>query len=116
MIDSKTLPDVEGFTLRAVLLPDTDASPTDYDCYSRAAIKAWRSDQWSYVGLVVTVSRCGVELASASLWGMEYGSLPGVDAFVNPLSDSDTHGIETIADLTGDAIAQAREKLAELAR
>ena len=34
-------------------------------------LRAWCNDEWFWCGIVVTVSRDGIELGSASLWGIE---------------------------------------------
>lgn len=63
----------EGFDLCARLVYDTDTKPTDFDCYDTADIERWRADEWFYVGVVLSVSRNGVELSdhAASLWGID---------------------------------------------
>lgn len=64
---------VEGFDITARVEYDHDTRPTDFDCYDDAQIKAWRDDEWFYCGVVLAVSRNGVELTdhAASLWGIE---------------------------------------------
>ena len=63
----------EGYDLTATLEQDTDCSPFNFDCYSPIKIKQWRNDEWFYVGVVISVSFNGVELAdhAASLWGVD---------------------------------------------
>ena len=63
----------DGFDLTATLEQDTDCKPTDFDCYSPIKIKQWRNDEWFYVGVVISVSRNGVEITdhAASLWGVD---------------------------------------------
>jgi hypothetical protein len=56
------------------------------------------TDEWSMVGVTLTVSRDGVKLAEASIWGVETDS--GADNF-NAL----------VQDLLHDAMAEADEKL-----
>lgn len=64
-------------------------------------LKDWCEDRWSYVGLVVTASRKGVDLGSASLWGLE--------------SDGGADWLEAeAASLVSEAAADARAKLAEM--
>jgi len=53
----------------------------------------WCDDKWSYVGAVVTVSRNGIELASASLWGIE--------------STAGAYFCEVGNELAGEALAEA---------
>lgn len=75
--------------------------------YAAAAARAdyehlrdWCDNEWSYVGAIVTVERNGIELASASLWGIE--STAG-DYFC-------TVGNE----LASEALEQARDAIAAL--
>lgn len=59
--------------------------------------------EWRSVGVVVTVSRAGVELARASVWGIE--------------SDSgDATFDEMIDDCVSEALPEAKAKLAELVK
>jgi hypothetical protein len=109
IITSKDLGKHEEFDLEATLSPDYDSTPYDADCYDSETIAGWKSDQWSYVGAVVTASREGVELGEASLWGLEYGMLCG--RFIDPL-DEDLNGYQS--DLIDEAITEARTKLAKL--
>jgi len=37
MIDSKHVGTIDGFDINAVLVPDTDTSTDDYDCYTPIA-------------------------------------------------------------------------------
>ena len=65
-------------------------------------VRAYFRDDWYYVGVVLTVTRGGIELSSASLWGIESDS--GA-AYFN----------EVCAELEHDALPDARDKLEELA-
>jgi hypothetical protein len=56
---------------------------------------------WNMVGVVVTVSREGVKLGEASMWGIE--------------SDSGTYFNEAVGDLLHDALPEAKRKLKALA-
>lgn len=113
-IDQRSLGTVDGFDIVAYLVPDTDSAPTDFDCYSPEQIQAWREDEWQYVGTIVTASRAGIELGSASLWGSEYGFLPTV-GYVSPLvGDGDKFVSGYGPGLISEAIAEAQAKLAEL--
>jgi hypothetical protein len=66
---------------------------------------AYERGDWQYVGVVVTASRDGVDCGSDSIYGSQYGSIPGVDGFVNPLSDTDYPYRQ---DLIDNAVADAR--------
>lgn len=109
-IDTKDLGTIKGFDVRAGIVPDNDVSVSDYDCYDQPTIDAYGRGCWSYVGLIVTASRDGIELGSASLWGCEYGDMPGVIEWVSPLSHID----DDYSDVIDEAIAAARESLAKL--
>jgi hypothetical protein len=63
----------EGFDIVARLVYDTDTKPMDFDCYDTEDVERWRNDEWFYVGVVLSVSRNGVELSNhaASLWGID---------------------------------------------
>lgn len=63
-------------------------------------LRGWCDDDWHYVGVIVTASRAGVELGSASLWGIEGG-------------DED-YVVEVGAELVTEAINAAQTKLAQL--
>jgi hypothetical protein len=106
-IDSKHVGTVDGFEINARIVPDTDARPDDCDCYDAEDLAAWQRDDWSYVGTIVTASREGIELGESSLWGSEYGSLPTVDHFVNPL---DGTGDEFVNGYGPQLIAEAIEE------
>lgn len=62
-----------GYVVTATLVADTISTPTDCDCYSEEQIKAWRRDEWCFVGVVMSATYNGVSLGShlASLWGVE---------------------------------------------
>ena len=57
---------------------DHDSTVGDSECYSPVQISAWKSDEWHYVGLVITVEGAD-DSTGASLWGIEDGRFP-VDA------------------------------------
>lgn len=63
----------EGFDVTARIEYDTDCKPTDFDCYSPLKIKQWQNDQWFFCGLILSVSKNGVEITdhAASLWGLD---------------------------------------------
>jgi hypothetical protein len=63
-------------------------------------LRDWCADEWWWTGVVVTVSRAGITLASASLWGIE--------------SDAGDYFAEVAADLAREALGEAGAKLAEL--
>lgn len=66
-------------------------------------LRKWCADQWSYVGVLVTVEFKGVELVSEyehALWGIE--------------SDAGEYVAKVAAELAEEALESARAKLAEL--
>jgi hypothetical protein len=112
-----------GFDVTAVLVPDTDShADEDWRSMDADTAAAYGRGDWQYVGVIVSVSVSvsraevhsgdGLVLGSDSIWGSQYGSIPGVDGFVNPLTDTD---YPYRADLIDNAIADARMTLAELA-
>jgi hypothetical protein len=109
MIDNKDMGTIDGFDVMARIEPDYDITPDDFDCYDQQTIDAWKADRWNYVGIVVTASRDGIELGSSSLWGCEYGDMPGIDEWVSPLNQIDDY-----EDVVNDAIEQAKQTLAKL--
>ena len=103
----------DGFEVTAVVVPDTDShAGEDWRSMDADTVAAYERGDWHYVGVIVTASRAGLDLGSDSIWGSQYGSIPGVDGFVNPLTDTD---YPYRADLIDNAIADARMTLAELA-
>jgi hypothetical protein len=56
-------------------------------------LRGWCNDEWSYVGVIVTASRNGIELGSASLWRIE--------------SDDGEYLLETANELADEAISDA---------
>ena len=131
IVNSRTVGTVDGFDITAHTVPDNETSIYDYtdgangpfdedttDPLEQAVIAAfWRGD-WNYVGTVVTASRCGIELGSASIWGQECGTYPtapdGNGPFVDPLDGTiDTFANGYGPDLIAEAIDNAKAKLAE---
>lgn len=116
VIDATTLGTIDGFDISAHIVPDLDATVSDSDCYNATQREAWRNDAWHFVGIIVTASRADVDLGSASLWGCEYGLLPGVEGWVSPL---DNQGSDAFANgygpqLIAEAIAEARATLEKI--
>ena len=74
------------FTIRATIVPDYDSRPEDFGgCYTPEAVAAWSRDDWSYVGVVLSV-HWGEEITldrhAASLWGLEC-NLDGDNAYLS---------------------------------
>lgn len=126
---------VDGFTLTAYAVYDTDMTPHGQDCYDAADVAAWRAGEWHYAGVVVVASREGIELGSASIWSLDTGDYwadmlraNGSGHLVNPsttdaladATDGDGQPVPgTFAhgygrDLIADAVLEGREVLASL--
>ena len=63
----------EGFDFVARLECDYSATPYDFECYTPEDLQRWKNDEWFFGGIVLSVSRKGVELSdhAASLWGID---------------------------------------------
>ncbi len=96
----------DGFDLTATLEQDTDCSPLDFDCYSPIKIKQWKSDEWFYVGVVISVTKNGVELSdhAASLWGVD----------CNYNKRSNRYLSEVCAELESEALDVARKQVTKI--
>ena len=62
-------------------------------------LRAWCNEEWSWIGVVVTIECDGVEIGSASLWGIE--------------SDAGECLDEVAEELAYDALAEAAPKIQE---
>lgn len=62
-----------GFDFTARLEYDDVTSLKDFECYSEEDEKLWHEGSWSFIGVVVSVKRNGIEVDdfADSLWGME---------------------------------------------
>lgn len=96
----------EGFDFVAQVQYDTDTKPTDFDCYTPEDVQRWRDGDWFYVGVVLSVSRNGVELSghAASLWGVD----------CNFSNTSNAHLSEVAQELEGEALETARLEMARI--
>lgn len=93
----------DGFDFVARLEYDADTRPDDSDCYSPYDFARWKNDQWFYVGVVLSVSRNGVELSNhaASLWGIECNFNETANLYLS----------EVAQELEAEAIAYARREV-----
>ncbi len=63
-------------------VPDEDSSPSDYDCYDDEQVEAFRSGEWSFIGIqawaTVVLPRGGAgilqRVTSPGLWSVESNS------------------------------------------
>ena len=92
----------EGFDITARVEYDYDTRPADFELCDYEQIKAWRNNEWFFGGIVLSVSRNGVELTdhAASLWGV----------YCNMGEDND-YLSEVCEDLQDEAIDIAREEV-----
>lgn len=124
IIDSIDLGTVEGFDIRADLVPDTTFHYSEPDGDYTPEQIAWFNDgDWYYAGLIVTASRNGTDLGSDSLWAVETGTMPLDNGEtdpckrlldIDPLRDSNGSLATYREDMVGNAIAEARLKLTQL--
>ena len=60
------------------VMPDLDANVNDYDCYDDAELKAYRIDEWRFVGIALVVEGyiddVIIDARAGDLWGVEYGT------------------------------------------
>jgi hypothetical protein len=124
IIDSIELGTVEGFDIRADMVPDTATHHAEPDGdYTPEQIDWFNDGDWYYAGLIVTASRNGTDLGSDSLWAVEAGTMPLDNGEtdpckrlrnIDPLRDADGSLDAYRADMIDNAIADARLKLTEL--
>ena len=97
---------LEGFDIVAHLEYDTDTKPTDSDCYAPEDVQRWRDDKWFYVGVVLSVSRNGVELSdhAASLWGIDCNFSDTSNAYLS----------EVAQEMESEAIECAKKRVLEI--
>lgn len=96
---------VDGFDITATVHQDTDTRPTEFECYDDAQIQAWKDDDWFYCGVVLSVSRNGVEVShhAASLWGIDCN-----------LGEDNDYLSEVCEDLQSEALEQAKQDLVRI--
>jgi len=119
LIEQRTLEPRDGFDLVAYKVFDYDTDIDDFDCYDKTDVKAWRDDEWRFVGVVVKASRDGIELGEDALYGVQDGYMPTaesedgtgrwVDAFDHTLGAEEDH-----YDVPGEAIERAKANLVKL--
>lgn len=113
MIDQKYVGEVDGFDISAHLVEDEEGYYYGEDDDAKRV--AAENGDWFYVGTVVTASKNDIVLGESSLWGSEYGFLPGVEGHVNPLDGEGEDFINGYGpDLIEEAIEEAKAKLAQL--
>lgn len=70
----------DDFEITATIVHDDTTTPADFEVYTAEEIKAWENAEWSFCGVVMSVSYKGVMLEehAASLWGIDL-NFPGGD-------------------------------------
>ncbi len=112
MIDSADWGNFEGFDIRAIMVTDDTAMETsDLEEMAPECLEAYRANDWCHVGVIVTAFKAGIELASSSVWGSEYGFFPGVQECVNPLTDRDYPYRD---DLIAEVISESQKMIGAL--
>lgn len=118
MIDKKSAGQIDGFEFELSIEYDPWATPEDDEGLTEKQIDAWKKDEWHFVYATVTAKKAGIELASASYGGLEYGFFPETDEHDNLISTKHItiEDIDTFvgSELCGEAQSRAEEKLAEL--
>lgn len=118
MIDSTKIGSAEGFDFTLKIYEDPWTTVEDNDSLTPKQIEAWTEDEWFYVSAEVVASVADVELGSASYGGIEYGSFTHTDEEDNFLSvrEITIYDIDNYvgSELAGQAVENAREKLAEI--
>lgn len=114
-IADKYLGVIRGFNVRVYLEFDGDTKTEHEQCYSPEQVEAWYRNEWFFVGGVVEVSLLGIVLADASIWGMEYGTLPEIEGEVNPLDGEGDQFLNGYGpDKITEAIDEAEKVMARL--
>jgi hypothetical protein len=115
VIDQKYVGEIDGFEIGAYLVEDEEGYY--YGEEDDAKRVAAENGDWFYVGTVVTASKNDIVLGQSSLWGSEYGWLPGVEGHVNPLDGEGEDFVNGYGpDLISEAIEEAKAKLADLTK
>lgn len=114
---------VGKFRIVARLEHDSDRDIDDDDCHNTdqsvtgcndeqfakllAAREAWKRDEWSYVGVVLSVYKNGIELddCAASLWGIEM-NYPG--------GDGNAYLAEVANELLPEALETAKQVIEQI--
>lgn len=96
----------EGFDITARIEFDHDTRPDQFDCYAPEDVQRWRDDKWFYVGVVLSVSRNGVELSdhAASLWGIDCNFSDTSNAYLS----------EVAQEMESEAIECAKKRVLEI--
>lgn len=91
--------------------PKSPATLARHMARARAVMDAWRNGQWFWCGIVLSVSRNGVEIddSAASLWGIECNY-----PVFRKRDRANSYLIEVANELLGEALEVARARAAEM--
>lgn len=103
LIDAKGVI-IDGECVTVKLIADTITTPHDADGYSPADIERWNAEDWRYVGVVVET-----EDDEESLWGVEYGAMPGCTITFQSILTETYAGDETLPQELFSIIKSRRE-------
>lgn len=105
VIESLELPKTDGkYTYRLNLLDDYDASVEGEECYDEDALNRYKDGLWSFVCVQVVASKAGIELGTAYLGGVEYGSFSREAYFdIKSIAKNPDYMEGMIDDATADA-------------
>lgn len=100
----------DGFDICARIEHDTDSRPEDSECYTKRQIQMWCNDEWFFCGVVLSVSRNGVQLAdhAASLWGIACN-------FPSRSKNPNRYLSEVAQDLEPEALKEAKRRQSRIA-
>jgi hypothetical protein len=76
----------DGIRYRVDIDPDTDTTPSDFDCYGPHDVAAFHTEAWCYVTVTVTLNCDHLDI-SERVTGVEYGSLDDIDITIDHLID-----------------------------
>ena len=112
----------QGFTLTATIIHDQDSGINDDDCHNPdqsvtgcndeqfkhllAARESYFRDEWWYCGIVISVSKNGVDISdhAGSLWGIE----------ANYPNSDNSYLTDTANDMLDEAVEAAKTELARI--
>lgn len=91
----------DRYDFKATIVEDIDTPITKSECYTSSQTKAWRNNEWFFVGVVISVSLNGVLLDdhAATLWGIECNFPKGGNKYLS----------EVAQDLQDEALRVAKE-------
>lgn len=107
---------VDGLTYLVRVHPDHETTPFEYDCYSPVDIEEWQRGNWFYVGVSVrlVVDDDPLDMTTASLWSIEWGSMPEVPDAIGLDNPYVRALVASLMEQSREYARQFREKLGKL--